>query len=214
MEHKQNLQPALRYDIAAFLDGPEPNEERLFTYNELEQLDDEIAAYQQAGWLKAALRRTDGPSLDELKHYRHRLNSYLNSLERYRVALAEGIVPIRVVVTNTAQQPDHRIRVEVQLHDGTFLLTRQPPSRPLRPLGPQQMAAEPSFTPANVVSGFLRSDIRLGRTKLAAQFSELGPGEEAAVVNQPVFLHCNPQTRMTYRLASPDAGEFTGEIVL
>lgn len=203
--------PVYDYEVVAVPSGPEPDDERLFLLNETEHIDEALGSFKRQSWLKRQLLETDGPTLDELKHYRHKLGTYQNVIDRYEQAMASGIIPFRIVIANIGTHKDRHIRVKVRVRNGTILLTRQLPSRPQRPIGPQHVFERPSY---QITSGFVRSGIRIGRTSLAANFTELGAGEEAALVNQSLFLSMDGDTQMEFELSSQHVPELTGKIML
>jgi hypothetical protein len=211
MEHKQHPGAVSSFELVAVPTGPDPDEERLFVNMEAQHVDEVLRIKAKQGLVTRVLNGASGPTLEDWRHYRHKLGSYLNTLDRYEAALDQGVVPFRVAVTNVGNQKDFHIAIAVKVHDGQLLLTRQLPSRPPRPEGHQHTLEMPSY---NVFSGFMRSNVRIGRTSMSAMFSELAAGDEAALVNQTLFIELTPETAMTYQLTTKNGGTVTGQIAL
>jgi hypothetical protein len=197
MEHNQDI-----FDVAAVVAGPDPDSEQLFIINEMERIDALIEAHKGKHWLAVLAGRSTGPSLARLKHYRHQLTVYGHAIDRYTDEMTDGKIPFRIIVTNMGPKTVKRIGAKVRVQGGTILLTKRPPERPERvDTVVQHVTEKPSYNLVkSLTGGFIRSDIRLGRTSLSSKFSQLESGEEAALVNQTLFLHLSPDTRMSFEL--------------
>ncbi|HEY6736328.1 MAG TPA: hypothetical protein VI322_01280 [Candidatus Saccharimonadia bacterium] len=211
IQTKPEVAGGVTFELVAVPAGPEPNDERLFVQLELERVDQILRTTKQKGVVSRWLSQADGPSLEQWRHYRHKLNTYLNSIERYERAITEGIVPFRIDVTNTGAVKDYQIDIRVKVLGGQILLARQLPLRPARPEGHQHALEMPTY---NVFGGFTRTNIRMGKTTLAAQFSELAAGDDAALVNQTLFLEMTPETRLSYELTSRRGAKQRGFVSL
>ena len=215
MERKQHPEAVSEsgssFELVAVVAGPEPDDERRFVMLEVEHVDGILRTQQQQGWFKRTLNNPDGPTLNEWQHYRHKLGSYLNIIDRYEADLAKGIIPFRIDVSNMGRHKDYDIAISVRVANGELLLTRQLPNRPARPAGHQHAMEMPSY---DVFSGFRRSDIRIGKHSLSARFSELSGGDEAALVNQTLFIELGPDTELNYELSARRAGTVSGLIAI
>jgi hypothetical protein len=200
-----------RFLLVAVPMGPDTDEERLFIYNERERIAQELSTYKGRNWLKTLAGVAGGPTREQLERYHHALDVYENVISMYQFEVAEGLIPFRITVQNIGLETDHNIKIRVAVHDGAILLAKKMPQRPKRPDGPQH-EAEP--TTYDLLSGFVRRDIRLSSRSLRAEFSALKPGAMADLVNQTFFLHILPETVMTYELTSQEGGTSQGVVEL
>ena len=199
------------FEVIAVTAGPDPDDERLFVLTETERIDKLISGYRQPTlWKRLAESATGLPKLEDLKHYRHKLASYKNTIDRYDRAMAEGLIPFRIVVANVGERRDFDIRTRVHVQDGDLHLTKTLPQRPRRPDTYTQHVMEPSHI--DLPRGFIRSNMKVGRHSLAARFTELDPGADADLLNQTLFVQLSYDTRMDYELSSKLGGTVRGSI--
>jgi hypothetical protein len=95
--------------------------------------------------------------------------------------------------------------------DGTILLAKRPPQRPERPDGVQHV---PEQTTYRLLGGFVRRGIRMNSQSIAAEFSKLEAGDDAAVVNETLFLAMDSDTRVTYEVSTDTVAGEHGNIQL
>lgn len=201
----------MQFEVLAVTAGPDPDAERLFVLTETERINKLIAGYRKPTlWRRLAEGAAGLPRLEDLKHYRHKLASYKNTIDRYDQAMAEGLIPFRIVVANVGERRDFDIRTRVHVKDGDLHLTKTLPQRPERPDTYVQHVMEPSHV--DLKSRFWRSDMKVGRRSMAARFSELDPGADADLLNQTLFVQLSDNTRMDYELSSKLGGAVNGSI--
>jgi hypothetical protein len=169
---------------------------------------------------KAMLKLTGNPTADEWKHYAHALEHYLDKLAQYEAEIAEGLTPVVFFAVNTGDDADERVKVHLQVENGTVHRHKHAPERPERiDHGPKHVpASKPASVSleeavAKVVTGsFKRSGIKVTEHNIEAQFSKLGAGEDADVVHEIIHIDATDDTRVLYkilsnRLSSPEEGE-------
>lgn len=199
------------FEVLAVTAGPDPDAERLYILTETERINKLIDNFRKPTmWSRLAKGATGKPKLEDLKHYRHKLASYRNTIDRYDQAMADGLIPFRIVIANTGQQRDFDIKIRVHIQDGDLHLAKTLPQRPLRVDSAVQHVMEPSTI--DLSTHFVRSDMRIGRRSLAARFSELDSGADADLLNQTVFVQLSDDTWMDYELSSQLGGTVRGTI--
>ena len=60
----------------------------------------------------------------------------------------------------------------------------------------------------------MRCGVRVGPAAVTAEFSNLGGGEEAALLNQTLFLEMTPETVLDFVLSSEHHQDITGPVQL
>jgi hypothetical protein len=197
------------FEVLAVVAGPDVDEEELFILNEREWVEAQIADYKRKGWLPGLINRLGGPSLDRWRRYSHALDVYTNVIDQYNYEMSEGIIPFRVVVTNLSSQPERNIRIRLTVKDGAILLAKRPPERPERPDGVQHV---PEQTTYRLFGGFIRRNIRIGTQTISAEFSKLAAGDDAALVNETLFLQMDPGTSLEYELSTDSIDGIRGSV--
>lgn len=196
--------------------GPDPDEERVYLVQEIERVSQEIGRLQSQGWLKKVLARTAGPSIASYEHYLHQLDTYERVINRFENKIADGRIPFRVIITNIDAKKHTAISTKVRVHNGEFLLTEQLPVRPDRPDSPYEQVDPNEPQPATdwPTSAFIRSKTAIHPHHLAAEFSVLEPGEDAALLNQTLVIVLEPETRVSYEVRSAQGNPERGDAEL
>lgn len=146
---------------------------------------------------------------EDWRKYRQMLIHYGKQLEEYSEAVENGVLPLKFAVHNNSGRSDRRVVARVLLENGRLDDKEKPPARPERMDGssPSLKLKWPHLT------GFSRRAIAISGHEVKAEFSELGAGEGAVLINQLVHVHCGPDTRATYEVRSRNVAYETGEVI-
>jgi hypothetical protein len=210
MKHKQHTEKPKggSFLVEAMPAGPEPNDERLFVVAEFERIEAIMDNLNSPNWWRRITRAAAAPTLKTYEHYGHQLETYARVIDRYDQDMEDGVWPFRVLITNISHEPRHNIQIVLSVAGGAFLLTRPLPMRPARPDGvathttevPTYDLVAAALPPALAPATFRRTDVLMSDAQLSAQFSTLQPKEQAAVINQTLFVTLAPATEIAYQI--------------
>jgi hypothetical protein len=199
-----------RYVVSVEPRIPDFGSERLFVATEIEFAKARVAELEEKhkGLLSALLPVVTGEhKAEDWKHYMHELEHYADKLDKYEAGIADGLVPVKFFVANEGEDMDKAIKVRLRMEHGSIHPAKEPPRRPVRlddgPVHVPEWQPSPATT-RDVVSGFSRRGVKVGRDSIEAEFSELGGGDSADVVHQVVFVDVNDETRVTYEIYSQE----------
>jgi len=201
--HKKTV-PHFAVTVEAHL--PQFDSERLFVVNEKAFAQQEVAKLRERSKLLNVLAPVLGePKLKDWRDYAHALDQYVDKLNKHEQEIADGLMPVKFFVINLTDGDDKAIKIQVKIAGGTVHPAQKPPQRPTRIDGPQHVVDwTPSSAPsvATVVSGFSRSQVKIGAHAIAAEFSELEAQDSADLVHEVLYIQGDEQTRFTYEITS------------
>jgi hypothetical protein len=188
------------YEVVAELVLPKFDEERLsvrlerqFVAGQLEQAARRGAWAELLHWLDRA------PTAKEWHKYDHALAHYVQQLAHYEQEVADGLLPLKLLVHYDGMVTDRQIQVEMTAMDGRIRPGRKKPKRPKR------IDRDPSrhwLSPALLAGGFWRSGIKVTSHRVKASFSRLRPGESAYILNKTVHVQMTEQTQLKWKISS------------
>lgn len=196
-------EPRLNFIVTVEPHLPEFDAERLFVINERKYAEQEIQRLERShGALNVARGLIGSPKPKDWKHYLHALNHYWDRLEEHRQDIAGGLVPLKFFVANNGTQKDSRIKIRVNVENGSVHPAKEAPRRPKRIDGPQHNDRPMGSTVPMILSGFSRSGIKIRPHSIESVFSQLDAGESADVVHDVLYIKGDENTNFTYEVSS------------
>lgn len=190
------------YSVVLELCVPDFVGENRFVLLEKERARQQLTKIDAKPWGALFKSATGEPYIGAWNQYIHDLEHYKQANAHHRTLIADGLVPVRFVVTNEGDQTDKNIAVRVEVEDGQFRLTSHAPYRPETPEGLKEPERFKARHVVPFVGGFKRSKISAKAKSLEATFSKLEGGDGALLLNRVVYLRTNSDTKLKFEIKS------------
>ncbi len=186
------------YYLSLELCWPDLDADRLYLEREREVAQREMERTAKRKWMPLSV-----PGLGLLREvdwrgYLHELKLYEHKLDKYEDELEDGLTPLKVVVANDSQVEDAKVWIQVDIEEGAIHKAKKTPERPKRLDG--DLATKRDRFPT--ITRFVRSKIKVTPHGMQAQFSRLGSGEKAYLVNEVLHVQADEHTRLSYSVHS------------
>ena len=169
----------------------------------------ELKAKRQGVLATVIPKLAGAPGVQVWEHYIVVLDHYAKQLDKHEAEVNGGLVPVKFFVINNGRD-DSEIRVQIRIENGAVHPAKVEPRRPARvdegPVHVPALAPVPAKLPV-VLSGFARTEIKVGTNQINSKLSVLAADDSADVVNQVLYVLVHDDTTFHYEIRSRNAPE-------